>query len=74
MPVGDGSSISVVGGEDIAMPEQSENKEAAAEFIRYMLPKVQLQWAEKGQMPASNLPPIRCNQKSSIFWHFSAAT
>ncbi|MBP9019741.1 MAG: extracellular solute-binding protein, partial [Bacteroidales bacterium] len=52
MPAGDGGSISVVGGEDIVMFEQSENKEAAAEFIRYMLSeKVQLQWAEKGQMP-----------------------
>ncbi len=52
MPAGDGGSVSVVGGEDIVMFQQSKNKEAAAEFIRYMLSeKVQLQWAEKGQMP-----------------------
>lgn len=52
MPAGDGGSVSVVGGEDIVMFQQSQNKEAAAEFIRHMLsPEVQLQLAEVGQMP-----------------------
>ncbi|MCL4560844.1 MAG: extracellular solute-binding protein [Chloroflexi bacterium] len=52
MPAGQGGSISVVGGEDIAMFQQSKNKEAAAEFIRFMLSlDTQLQMATVGQMP-----------------------
>jgi multiple sugar transport system substrate-binding protein len=52
VPAGKGGSISVVGGEDIAMFQQSPNKEAAAEFIRFMLSMdTQLQWAGQGQMP-----------------------
>ncbi|MGQ9600513.1 MAG: extracellular solute-binding protein [Anaerolineae bacterium] len=52
MPAGKGGSISVVGGEDIVMFQQSKNKEAAAEFIRFMLsPETQLTMAEAGQMP-----------------------
>ncbi len=52
IPAGDGGSISVVGGEDIVMFQQSTKKEAAAEFMRYMLSEeVQLQWASQGQVP-----------------------
>jgi multiple sugar transport system substrate-binding protein len=52
MPAGDGGSISVVGGEDIVIFEQSENKEAAAEFVRFMLSEeTQLAMSEVGQMP-----------------------
>ncbi|HID86559.1 MAG TPA: extracellular solute-binding protein [Anaerolineae bacterium] len=52
MPVGKGGSISVVGGEDIVMFQQSKHKEEAAEFIRFMLsPEVQLTMAEVGQVP-----------------------
>ena len=52
MLTGDGGSISVVGGEDIVMFQQSENKEAAAEFIRFMLSEdAQMKLAEVGQMP-----------------------
>lgn len=52
MPAGEGGSISVVGGEDIVMFQQSRNKEAAAEFIRFMLsPEAQLMMAEAGQVP-----------------------
>lgn len=52
MPAGPGGSISVVGGEDIVLFQQSDNKEAAAEFIRFMLsPETQLTMAEAGQMP-----------------------
>lgn len=52
MPAGKGGSISVVGGEDIVMFQQSKNKEEAAEFIRFMLsPETQLTMAEAGQMP-----------------------
>jgi len=52
MPAGKGGSISVVGGEDIVMFQQSKNKEAAAEFIRFMLsPETQLTMATVGQVP-----------------------
>jgi len=52
MPAGEGGSISVVGGEDIVMFQQSKHKEEAAEFIRFMLsPEVQLTMAEVGQVP-----------------------
>jgi multiple sugar transport system substrate-binding protein len=52
MPAGKGGSISVVGGEDIAIFQQSKNKEAAAEFVRFMLSlDTQLQMASVGQMP-----------------------
>jgi len=52
MPAGPGGAVSVVGGEDIVMFQQSKNKEAAAEFIRFMLtPETQLTMAEAGQMP-----------------------
>lgn len=51
MPAGEGGSVSVVGGEDIVMFQQSQHKDAAAEFIRFMLSEeTQLKWAEAGQM------------------------
>ena len=39
MPAGDGGSISVIGGENIVMFENSENKEAAMEFLRAHFPR-----------------------------------
>lgn len=52
MPAGKGGSISVVGGENIVMFQQSKNKDAAAEFIRFMLsPETQLTMATVGQVP-----------------------
>jgi multiple sugar transport system substrate-binding protein len=52
MPAGEGGAISVVGGEDIVMFQQSQHKEAAAEFIRFMLSaESQLNMAIAGQMP-----------------------
>ncbi len=52
MPAGKGGSISVVGGEDIVIFQQSQHKEAAAEFVRFMLSEeTQLKWVETGQMP-----------------------
>jgi multiple sugar transport system substrate-binding protein len=52
VPAGPGGSVSVVGGEDIVMSQQSKNKAAAAEFIRFMLsPWTQTQMARVGQMP-----------------------
>jgi multiple sugar transport system substrate-binding protein len=52
MPAGDGGSISVVGGEDIVLTQQSSNKPAALEFMRYLLAEeAQLAMAEVGQMP-----------------------
>ncbi|MCL5429667.1 MAG: extracellular solute-binding protein [Chloroflexi bacterium] len=51
MPAGEGGPVSVVGGEDIVMFQQSQNKEASAEFIRFMLSEdVQLRWSEVGQL------------------------
>ncbi len=52
MPEGPGGHISVVGGEDIVLFQQSEHKDAALEFIRFMLSEeTQLKMAEVGQMP-----------------------
>lgn len=52
MPAGAGGSISVVGGEDIVMFQQSTQKQAALEFMKYMLSEdVQLQLVATGQMP-----------------------
>lgn len=52
MPAGDGGSVSVVGGENIALFQQSQNKEAAVRFLEYFLSEdVQLQLATTGQMP-----------------------
>lgn len=51
VPAGDGGSISVVGGESIVLTQSSENKEAAAEFLRFLLSEdAQLAMAEVGQM------------------------
>jgi multiple sugar transport system substrate-binding protein len=52
MPAGDGGPISVVGGQDIAIFRQSLNKEAAADFVRFMLREdIQLTMAEVGAVP-----------------------
>jgi multiple sugar transport system substrate-binding protein len=52
MPAGKGGSISVVGGEDIVIFQQSKNKEASAKFVSYMLSlDTQMQMATVGQMP-----------------------
>jgi len=50
---GEGGSISVVGGEDIVMTQATENKDAAAAFIRYMLSdEAQIAMAKAGQLSA----------------------
>lgn len=52
IPAGPGGSVSVVGGEDIVLTQSSKNKNAAAEFIRFMVrPWAQNQMARVGQMP-----------------------
>jgi multiple sugar transport system substrate-binding protein len=52
IPAGPGGSISVVGGEDIVLTKQSKNKQAALQFLRYMLGNfAQRQMAHAGQMP-----------------------
>jgi multiple sugar transport system substrate-binding protein len=52
IPAGTGGPISVVGGEDIAVFQESKNQAATAEFVRYMLsPDAQLAMAAVGQMP-----------------------
>lgn len=51
MPHGDAESTSVVGGENLVLTQASENKEAAAAFIRHMLSEEsQLAMAEAGQI------------------------
>jgi multiple sugar transport system substrate-binding protein len=51
VPAGAGGSVSVVGGEDIVLTQSSENKAAAAEFMRHLLSEeAQLAMAEVGQM------------------------
>jgi multiple sugar transport system substrate-binding protein len=52
MPAGAGGPASVIGGEDIVMFQQSQHKEMAAEFIRFMLSEEsQIALASVGQMP-----------------------
>ena len=51
VPAGAGGSISVVGGEDVVLTKASENKAAAAEFMRFLLSDwAQLEFAKIGQM------------------------
>ncbi len=51
-PSGEAGSINVVGGEDINLLTQSQHKEEAIEFIRFLLsPEYQLKMAEVGQIP-----------------------
>jgi multiple sugar transport system substrate-binding protein len=52
LPAGEGGSVSVVGGEDIVMFQQSQKKEAALEFMKYMTSEeTQLKLVSVGQMP-----------------------
>lgn len=51
-PAGSGGSIEVVGGENVILFEQSDQKEAAGEFVRFLLSEeYQLKMAEVGQIP-----------------------
>jgi multiple sugar transport system substrate-binding protein len=51
-PSGPGGSISVVGGEDIVLFQQSKNKEAALAFMRFAIgEEAQLMMGKTGQMP-----------------------
>jgi multiple sugar transport system substrate-binding protein len=52
VPKGVGGSVSVVGGEDIAMIKSTKHAAATKAFIKFMLsPHAQLQMAKAGQMP-----------------------
>lgn len=52
VPAGDGGSISVVGGESVVLTKSSDNKPAAAEFMRFLVSKeAQMEMAKVGQMP-----------------------
>jgi multiple sugar transport system substrate-binding protein len=52
VPAGPGGSASVVGGENIVVFKQTENKEAALAFTRFMLSQeAQLAMGKVGQMP-----------------------
>lgn len=51
-PSGPGGSISVVGGEDIVLFQQSKNKDAALAFIRFAVgEEAQIAMGKTGQMP-----------------------
>ena len=51
MPSGPGGSVSVVGGESVVMTQSSKNKDAAAEFMRFLLSQdSQYEMAKVGQM------------------------
>jgi multiple sugar transport system substrate-binding protein len=55
MPAGPGGSISVTGGEDIIMFQQSQHKEDAANFLRFLLSEdSQLTMLTTGQIPVLN--------------------
>jgi multiple sugar transport system substrate-binding protein len=55
VPAGPSGSSSVVGGEDIVVFDASPQKEAALEFVRFMLsPDTQLEMGKVGQMPVLN--------------------
>lgn len=52
MPSGDGGSISVIGGQDIIMFKNSENKDAAWKFMQYMVSdEVQVSYIDAGLLP-----------------------
>jgi multiple sugar transport system substrate-binding protein len=52
MPAGPGGPVSVIGGEDIVLFQQSQHKAEAANFIRFMLSEdSQVAMASVGQMP-----------------------
>jgi multiple sugar transport system substrate-binding protein len=54
IPAGPGGSVSVVGGEDINLMRTSKNKDAAKEFMKFMVsPWAQNQMARAGQMPVN---------------------
>ncbi|WP_159805448.1 extracellular solute-binding protein [Cellulomonas citrea] len=51
VPAGDGGSISVVGGESVVLTQSSKNKDAATEFLRFLLSQdAQTEMAKVGQM------------------------
>ena len=51
VPSGPGGSVSVVGGESVVMTQSSKNKDAAAEFMRFLLSQdAQYEMAKVGQM------------------------
>ncbi len=52
VPEGPGGSVSVVGGEDVVVFSQTQNKELALEFVRFLLSEeAQLAMGKVGQMP-----------------------
>lgn len=52
IPAGPGGSASVVGGEDIVVFAQTQNKDAALAFVRFLLSEeAQLEMGKVGQMP-----------------------
>jgi multiple sugar transport system substrate-binding protein len=69
VPAGDGGSISVVGGESIALTTTSEHKEAAADFIRFTQSDTfQLGMANVGQM---TVVPAFAAQQDELVEHYA---
>lgn len=69
VPAGDGGSISVVGGESIALTTTSEHKEAAADFIRFTQSDTfQLGMAKVGQM---TVVPAFAAQQDELVEHYA---
>lgn len=65
VPAGDGGSVSVVGGESIALTTSSQHKEAAEEFIRFtQSEQFQLAMAKVGQM--SVIPAYADKQAQAV--------
>lgn len=51
IPAGPGGSVSVVGGEDVALTASSKNQDAAMKFIRFtQTPQFQMEMVKTGQM------------------------
>jgi multiple sugar transport system substrate-binding protein len=69
VPAGDGGSVSVVGGEDVVVFRQSQNKALALEFTRYLLSEeAQLAFAEIGQMSVlRGLDVVAVNPDYALF-------
>lgn len=52
MPAGKGGSVSIVGGEDVVMFADSQNKDPAWKFVQFLLsPETQITMAKTGQIP-----------------------
>lgn len=69
VPAAKAGSISVIGGENIAMFKASKNKEAAWKFIQFMLSdEAQIAMAKTGQMPVTKSASTNAVMKESGYY------